>query len=58
VSDNRDRLDVIARAMMDSRPELEAMSLDEWVTAHFDKLSERERRAAWAILDLYPEYGG
>ncbi|MBX4911456.1 hypothetical protein HJA82_29520 [Rhizobium bangladeshense] len=48
-------LDKIARAMMDARPDLEQMSLDEWLLTHNDKLTVRERQAAYAILCLYDE---
>jgi hypothetical protein len=46
-------LDKIANAMMNSRPDLEPMSLDEWLLEHNDKLSDREKQAAFAILRLF-----
>ena len=54
--DNRTKLelvDALALAMMDTRPDLEQGSLDEWLVAHWDKLSGVERQAAQAILDLH-----
>lgn len=56
--ERRARLDAIARAMTDLRPDLAPKSLDEWILEHAEKLTEPERRAASAILALYPEYGG
>ncbi|NIH77373.1 hypothetical protein FHV99_004625 [Ochrobactrum sp. P20RRXII] len=58
MSDKIAKLDAIANAMMDSRPDLAPMSLDEWLLEHSSKLSIRERKACVAILELYPEYGG
>lgn len=54
MTDERYRaLDKIARSFMESRADLQAMSLDDWMMEHSDKLSDRERGAALAILQLY-----
>jgi hypothetical protein len=46
-------LDREAIALMESRPDLQQMSLDEWLLEHSEKLSDHEKRAASAILDRY-----
>lgn len=48
-------LDKLAVAMMETRPDLEQMSLDEWLMAHNDKLTVHERQAAFAILTLFDD---
>lgn len=48
-----DKLDQLALAMMRTRPDLEEMSLDEWLHEHNEKLSRREKQTASAILSLY-----
>jgi len=48
-----ERADALALAMMQTRPDLAEMSLDEWLVEHWDRLSETERRAAQAIVDLH-----
>lgn len=48
-----DRLDALARALMDTRPDLEPMSLDEWVWQHHECLTDAERSTASAISALY-----
>lgn len=47
--------DRLAVALMETRPDLKQMSLDEWLVEHMDSLSQNERRAASAIIDLYHE---
>lgn len=47
------RLDVLALELMESRPELKPMSLDEWVIEHMDHLSEQERYNCSAIINAY-----
>lgn len=47
------RLDALARALMDTRPDLEPMSLGEWVWQHHERLTDAERRSASAISALY-----
>ena len=51
----QERLDKVIEAFMATRPELTPMSLDEWLVEHFDHLSDAERRAATALIDLYME---
>lgn len=48
----------LAAAMMCVRPELEPMSLDEWIAEHSERLNPAEYQAAYSILKLFPEYGG
>jgi len=50
------RLDAIAQAMIESRPDLDPLSLHEWVEQHHNKLTKAEREAAYAILGLYPGF--
>lgn len=47
------RLDVLAVGFMAKRPDLPTMSLDDWLAEHHEKLSEKERLDAIAILDAY-----
>lgn len=47
------RLDALAIKLMQSRPELDEMSLDEWLAEHHEQLSSDERKAASAIIDAY-----
>lgn len=47
-----ERVTLLAEAMMATRPDLEPASLDDWVLTHHDRLSDAERRAATAILDI------
>jgi predicted RNA-binding Zn-ribbon protein involved in translation (DUF1610 family) len=58
VETHRDRLDALARAFMDMRPELARRSLDEWLTEHRAALSPHESMFGTYILNQYPEYGG
>ncbi|MTH62156.1 hypothetical protein [Paracoccus litorisediminis] len=51
----QERLDTLARAMMATRPDLQEMSLDEWLHQHHDKLSDNEKRAATWIIELHSE---
>lgn len=46
-------IDRLALALMDTRPDLARMSLDEWLATHHDHLTREERTAARAILDLH-----
>lgn len=48
-----EKYDALARAMMDTRPDLEPMSLDEWVIQHHDKLTPHEWEAAVHICNLH-----
>lgn len=43
----------VARRFMDLRPDLASKSLDEWLAAHHDELTDKERRAGRALLDLF-----
>lgn len=43
----------MARALMDTRPDLTQMSLDEWLVEHAEKLDDAEKRAATAILEMF-----
>lgn len=54
----RTELDARARAFMAQRPDLEAMSLDEFLTAHAADLTDDERAKGEEILELFPEFGG
>lgn len=47
-----------ARQFMALRPDLKAMSLDEWLLEHDDKLSVGERMRGNRLLRKFPEYGG
>lgn len=51
----QDRVDQLAIALMQTRPDLAQMSLDEWLAEHFEKLTESERRAATAIIEMHHE---
>jgi len=51
----QDRVDQLAIALMQTRPDLAQMSLDEWLAEPFKKLTESERRAATAIIEMYYE---
>ncbi|MBA8881643.1 hypothetical protein [Phyllobacterium myrsinacearum] len=55
MTNNHEAIDKIANAIIDSRPDLEPLSLDEWLLEHSEKLSLRETDAAIAILRLYDE---
>jgi hypothetical protein len=46
-------LDRLAAAMIATRPDLTAMSLDEWLIQHNDHLSPDERAAGNAIMALH-----
>jgi hypothetical protein len=46
-------LDLLAVAFVRTRPDLPAMSLDEWLIQHNDHLSPDERAAGHAILALH-----
>lgn len=46
-------MDAAAVALMATRPDLRALSLDEWLIQHHDALTEEERRTAEAILELH-----
>lgn len=46
------------RKVMDSRPDLAPMSLDEWLIEHHDKLSIDERQRGTALLSEFSGYGG
>lgn len=56
MSDRYTLADTLARALMSLRPDLRAMSLDEWICQHTDRLSESELRAANSILAMHPDY--
>ena len=49
------RADALARALMDVRPDLKRMSLDEWIHEHAENLRADELRAAHAVLALHPD---
>lgn len=49
------KIDALAIAMMETRPDLKQMSLDEWVIEHAEKLTDAERRAASAIVQMHHE---
>jgi hypothetical protein len=49
------RADALAIAMMQTRPDLREMSLDEWLIQHDAHLSPNERAAGQAILALHYE---
>lgn len=46
-----------AAAFVAKRPDLEPMSLDEWLAEHHDHLTADERATGIAILDLLYEQG-
>lgn len=45
-------MDVLALALMETRPDLAQMSLDEWVAEHSESLSDAEQYIAIKILEL------
>lgn len=45
--------DNLARAFMDTRPDLRPMSLDEWIIENAEQLDEAERKAGAAIMALH-----
>jgi hypothetical protein len=47
------RYDLLAAVMMATRPELQQMSLDEWIIEHMEALDDDELTAATAILKLH-----
>ena len=49
------RIDTLALAFMDMRPDLAPMSLDEWLIKHAEALSPAMRGAGHAIENLYWE---
>ena len=49
------RLDALATAMMATRPDLPAASLDEWLMANNASLSAAEANCADAILALFDQ---
>lgn len=49
------RIDTLALAFMDMRPDLAPMSLDEWLIEHAQALSPAMRGAGHAIENLYWE---
>ena len=51
----RDKLDRMAISLMELRPDLPQFSLDEWAIEHAPKLTQCERNAAQAIIELYEE---
>lgn len=48
-----ERIHELARALMATRPDLTEMSLDEWLAEHFEKLTDAQRRAATAIIEMH-----
>lgn len=46
-------LDKLAQELMASRPDLDPMSLDEWLAEHDGNLTTEEIKAASAIIDAY-----
>lgn len=49
------RLDALANAMMACRPDLEPMSLDEWLAEYRDQLTASEHTCASAILRMFDD---
>ena len=47
------RLDALAIELMESRPDLEQASLDEWMVINDPELTDTERKAASAIIEAY-----
>ena len=44
--------DLLAAVMMSTRPELQQMSLNQWIIDHMESLDDDELTAATAILKL------
>ena len=57
-ADPEEPLHELARRFMDIRPDLPAMSLDEWLCEYHEQLTEPERKAGHAILSLFSTHGG
>lgn len=47
----------LARAFMDTRPNLKSLSLDEWMVEHDEVLTPAERATGHAILSMFAERG-
>jgi hypothetical protein len=51
-----EQADELCRVVMALRPDLEPMSLDDWIAEHAEKLTEAELRLANAALAYHPVY--
>lgn len=48
-----EEIDAAAVSLMDARPDLKQMSLDEWVLTHADALTDAEKHQAERIIKAY-----
>jgi len=56
-ADQYARADMLVATMRMMRPDLpQALPIDQWIAAHWDRLTPLERRAATAVRDLHPDH--